>query len=88
MSRIQTGVIECDGDWPGIFIRGDQAVHYAHSLSVILKNMPESEKNDVILSKHVLTGLIETLHSCNMNSGTFDVENIQYVKLINKENNS
>ena len=30
--RLETGVLKPEGDWPGIFIRGDEALAYANRL--------------------------------------------------------
>jgi hypothetical protein len=30
--RLETGVFQPEGDWPGVFIRGDNALSYAHQL--------------------------------------------------------
>ena len=30
--RTETGVVQIDGDWPGVFIRGDQAMRHAITL--------------------------------------------------------
>ena len=35
MSRLETGVVRCDGDWPGIFIRGDEAFGKCADLAFI-----------------------------------------------------
>jgi hypothetical protein len=34
--RVETGVMSHKGDWPGIFIRGDDALSYAAQLRVAL----------------------------------------------------
>lgn len=30
--RVETGVLQINDDWPGVFIRGDNAMHYAMNL--------------------------------------------------------
>ena len=31
--RVETGAVQFEGDWPGIFIRGDNALAYGYMLS-------------------------------------------------------
>lgn len=33
--RIETGPVQFRGDWPGLFIRGDDCVHLAASISTL-----------------------------------------------------
>jgi hypothetical protein len=35
-ARIETGVVQFNSDWPGVFIRGDNAVGYASCLEQAL----------------------------------------------------
>lgn len=35
--RAETGKMSFEGDWPGVFIRGDNALHFAHCLSQVLE---------------------------------------------------
>ena len=35
--RVETGVIQFEGDWPGIFIRGDEALGFAARLTAVLR---------------------------------------------------
>lgn len=36
MARLETGVVQEGDDWPGVFIRGDNAMAYAMSLDAFL----------------------------------------------------
>ena len=56
-SRIETGPTQIGDDWPGVFIRGDNAVHYAVHLDEMLKNYPRC------LSKHVIEQLAQLLRT-------------------------
>ena len=58
-NRVETGPLQINDDWPGIFIRGDNAMHYAYSLDMLLKGHDMGG-----LSKRVLEGLVHTLKSC------------------------
>lgn len=43
LSRIETGPLQINDDWPGTFIRGDDSAYYAHVLEYII---PILEKNN------------------------------------------
>lgn len=38
--RVETGVVQFGEDWPGVFIRGDNAGYYAMALKDILARTP------------------------------------------------
>lgn len=56
MSRIETGVVQFDDDWPGIFIRGDNALVLALEL----------QGKAGLGIEHTIKGLIELLQSCDV----------------------
>lgn len=35
-NRVETGALEINDDWPGVFIRGDNAMHYAITVRQVL----------------------------------------------------
>lgn len=35
--RVETGVVQFGDDWPGVFIRGDNALHYAENLRRVIQ---------------------------------------------------
>lgn len=35
--RVETGPLQFNDDWPGVFIRGDNAMHYAHQIDMVLR---------------------------------------------------
>lgn len=55
--RIESGPTQFGDDWPGVFIRGDSASHFAHTLRRILSDYPRS------LDKAVLESLASLLES-------------------------
>jgi hypothetical protein len=59
--RIETGPIQFGDDWPGVFIRGDNAMHYAMLLTFALKHEIDADA----LSKEVLRALVRLLASCD-----------------------
>lgn len=56
--RVESGTIQFGDDWPGVFIRGDQAAYLAMHLR------DNIEGNVTPLSRAVLIGLYETLRGC------------------------
>lgn len=63
MSRPETGPMQFGADWPGVFIRGDNAFHYAWALQKILDAL-DSSANPINVS--VARGLVELLRSCDV----------------------
>jgi hypothetical protein len=46
-TRVETGAVQFNSDWPGVFIRGDNAVGYAMCLEQALKILKsESDLHD------------------------------------------
>lgn len=65
--RVETGPLQFGDDWPGIFIRGDNALADAAMLEIALKQLPEPEKDDLRfrIARNKLEGYIELLRSCH-----------------------
>ena len=72
--RIETGPIQFGSDWPGVFFRGDHALHFAHALQEminnfeILVNSEQIDKTKVhydVIRIALLRGLIDTLQECD-----------------------
>jgi len=70
-SRPETGPMQFGDDWPGVFLRGDQAFAYAIALKKVLDALPSAEK--VLPSFLSLKGLIDTLRSCREQDRPDDV---------------
>ena len=64
--RAETGPMEFSQDWPGVFIRGDNAFAYAMYLRALLETDGSNPGIDYIARAQV-QGLIELLESCNVN---------------------
>lgn len=60
MNRVETGAVRFGDDWPGVFIRGDNAAHYSMAIDGLLRG----EIDPIALG--VLSGLNELLKSCNV----------------------
>lgn len=52
-------------DWPGVFIRGDDAYGYAVMLEQCLRAPPGNEA----IQRKMVEGLIRTLRSCKVEGG-------------------
>jgi hypothetical protein len=63
--RVETGPTQFGDDWPGVFIRGDNAMYYAMILGMMIK---QAQGKDIIPSVYhgILTGLVDDLKSCDM----------------------
>ncbi len=62
-ARIETGPLQINDDWPGLFIRGDNAFHYAAHLAIVLERI-NAEDNSTAVSSAVIHGLLDDLLSC------------------------
>lgn len=60
--RVETGAVRFGDDWPGVFIRGDNAGWFAHQLRTALEHLPPSH----VILKATLLGLAGTLESSDM----------------------
>jgi hypothetical protein len=58
--RVETGPVQFGHDWPGVFIRGDNALHHAYQLSILLNDKLGAE-----MAKVTLAGLARLLASCD-----------------------
>lgn len=59
--RVETGPVQFGDDWPGTFIRGDNAGYYA----LLLNQLLETGEVDLI-SKIQLRSLVDALHGSNI----------------------
>jgi hypothetical protein len=66
--RPETGPMVFEGDWPGVFIRGDSAFGYLTALNGFLELQPPTEGNSTIESnfRYAIKELIGLLHSSNV----------------------
>ena len=49
-TRPETGAMQFEGDWQGVYMRGDSAEEYARLLQRMVGNMPRSWDREVLLS--------------------------------------
>lgn len=62
--RVETGPVQFGDDWPGAFIRGDNAMYYAMTLREILDDPEIAKHFRPIDQQAVLRGLAGVLESC------------------------
>ncbi len=60
--RIETGVTAADGDWPGIFIRGDNAIAYSMQLRAVLRRIEGDKATPLPSQVRSLMSLLESCH--------------------------
>lgn len=60
--RIETGPVWFVDDWPGIFIRGDEAFGFGSALAKVLEDHLAGD----VIAKTILSDLAETLLSCDV----------------------
>lgn len=63
-SRVETGPLQINDDWQGIFIRGDNALHYAFLLQQLLDSIKNSEVETDVVGLMQIKNLINLLQSC------------------------
>ena len=63
--RVETGATQFGDDWPGVFIRGDNAFAYAMYIKAALQG---GEDNVAQIYRSGALGLVRLLESCNANN--------------------
>jgi len=63
VARLETGAVQFGDDWPGVFIRGDHALHHANNLSKVIEIL-ECNDPGKVLEVAMLKGLLQDLRSC------------------------
>ena len=66
--RAETGPMEFTDDWPGVFIRGDNAAYFAMCLSNILEFVENNPDVPNVFGVMGVIGLQSLLTSCNVNN--------------------
>jgi hypothetical protein len=74
MPRPETGPMQADSDWPGVFLRGDNALYFARTIEAALTLI--EDKTETMIVRTVLTELQSTLESCDVYSKKFDAKAI------------
>lgn len=61
MARPETGTMQFGEDWTGVFVRGDEAHHFAHTLREI---MTENPRDFDRMQRGVLERMADLMESC------------------------
>ncbi len=80
--RIETGVIKFDDDWPGVFIRGDDAFAFAMALEGLVKEMTGSDSFG--FETRIIDGLLQLLKQSDMQHKNHKVNQIIETKSVMK----
>ena len=56
-SRVETGVVQFGDDWPGVFLRGDNAAYFGMALEQLLNGATDP------ITRNTLSGLCDLLKS-------------------------
>ena len=62
--RPETGPMQFGDDWPGVFIRGDNALFFAMAVRRVAETIDKS--GSLWMDRAVLEGLADTLSSCSV----------------------
>ena len=68
MARLETGVVKCDDDWEGVFIRGDNALMgFAPALEHLLDQVYVDEETEIMTRIHIhaCQDLLNLLKMCD-----------------------
>jgi hypothetical protein len=78
-NRPETGVMQFGEDWPGVFIRGDNAAYLAMQLETYINN---PDLRDSTFIKLAIEELLELLRNSNVRNIPTDQANdgVQYLK--------
>lgn len=61
--RLETGPVQFGNDWPGVFIRGDDAIYFAVCLEDLIERAKENNDPQLQIHIAVLKGLLSDLKS-------------------------
>lgn len=68
--RVETGTLQINDDWPGVFIRGDNAAWYAMQLDLLLNMINTKVDTQSSIHDQILIGSVmsirDLLLSCNI----------------------
>lgn len=67
-NRVESGPLQVNDDWPGVFIRGDNAMFLGMALRDLLSMLDNEREIQRSLAISPLYGLAELLASCNVNN--------------------
>lgn len=63
-NRVETGALQFNDDWPGIFVRGDNAAFYAMQLRHVIRYVEQSADHIDFYALNSAKNLVDLLSSC------------------------
>ena len=67
--RLETGPVQMPDDWPGVFIRGDNAVFFAGAIERIVEALEIEDVNALHIDVMLVGSLVKTLRGCVVRQG-------------------
>lgn len=66
MQRVESGPVQFNQDWPGVFIRGDHCLYYQFELTKMIEELEDTPNKDLstCIRLNLLTSLRDTLATC------------------------
>jgi hypothetical protein len=59
--RVESGALQFGDDWPGLFLRGDDALNTAMQIETILKALPDAIPGVTLIAARVLSSLKDSI---------------------------
>jgi hypothetical protein len=75
--RPETGPMVFGPDWPGVFVRGDNAFLYQQHLAAVLRALPPEQQARHNLSMHVVEGLLGILQRSHVREGAEGMQQLR-----------
>lgn len=63
-NRVETGALQFNEDWPGIYIRGDNAAFYAMQLRHLIRYVEKNADHIDFYALNTAKSLVDLLSSC------------------------
>lgn len=63
-NRVETGALQFNEDWPGVFIRGDNAAFYAMQLRHLIRYVEQNADHIDFWTLDTAKSLVDLLNSC------------------------
>ena len=63
-NRVETGALQFNEDWPGVFIRGDNAAFYAMQLRHLIRYVEQNADHIDFYALNTAKNLVDLLNSC------------------------
>jgi hypothetical protein len=61
--RVETGAVQFGDDWPGLFLRGDEAIHLSFLVNSLIQSLSEDQKRLMQFEVNYLNSLISLIQN-------------------------